>query len=380
MAGMTKIMNFDEFVDKANKIHGHRYKYDSISYTKATSKVIINCTTHGKFQMVGSMHLAGQKCRKCSIEERLEGSRESRKSNFIEDSTKIHEGKYNYTMVEYVNSKTKVDIQCEECGLIFSQIPGDHVRGIGCPNCAGNKKMTTSEFILKAVRIHGDKYEYNKTIYTKTAGKIIVTCRIHGDFYSTPNMMLDGCGCPKCGLISNSESKKYDTKMFIAKAEAVHRGLYDYSLVNYVESHSKVKILCKKHNTIFEQTPGNHLSGVGCPICNLSKGELKILNYLEKNKIKYEPQYKFRDCRDKYQLPFDFMVENEGVKKCIEFQGGQHYHPVNRFGGNKAFESLVKRDAIKKKYCEDNGIPLLIIDYRETSKIDSILDKFLVDG
>ncbi len=369
-------MKFNEFVNKANKIHGNRYTYDPTSYTKATSKVRINCNVHGQFQMIGSMHLAGQKCRKCSIDDRLEGSKIIRKLKFIEDSLKIHKGKYKYDMVEYVNSKTKVNIKCEECGLIFSQVPSDHVRGIGCPNCAGNNKMTTDEFILKATKVHGNKYEYDKTIYTKTANKIIVTCKIHGDFHSTPNMILSGNGCPRCGLISSNEAKKYDTKRFINKAKAVHLDLYDYSQVDYIESNIKVKIICKKHNQVFEQTPSNHLRGAGCPICNLSKGELKILNYLKKHNIKYEPQYKFPDCRDKYPLPFDFMVEINGVRRCIEFQGGQHYHPVNRFGGKKAFDALVKRDAIKKKYCEDHSIPLLIVDYRELSKIDGILQNF----
>jgi hypothetical protein len=82
----------------------------------------------------------------------------------------------------------------------------------------------------------------------------------------------------------------------------------------------------------------------------------------------------------KYQLPFDFGVLINGKIRCIEFQGGQHYHPVNRFGGKKAFDLLVSRDNIKKQYCLANSIPLLMIKYDRISEIDSILDDFLVDA
>jgi hypothetical protein len=373
-------MSFDLFIEKANKVHLNKYKYESDGYVNAGSKVKISCPNHGIFYMVGSQHLHGQKCRKCSIEDKLAKTQDDRRLKFTLASEKIHGNKYDYSNVKYTNNRTKVSIKCKTHDEFFEQCPQDHVIGRGCPRCSGNKQLTTLEFVEKAKIIHGDRYTYNKVEYINTYGKIILTCGLHGDWTTIPNSVLSGYGCPTCGIIATSNSNKYTTDIFIDKATKIHKEAYEYDEVNYIASHQKVRIRCKKHDRIFEQTPANHLSGVGCPICCQSKGELKIFRYLINHSIHFTPQYKFTECKMKYQLPFDFGVLINGKIRCIEFQGGQHYHPVNRFGGKKAFDLLVSRDNIKKQYCLANSIPLLMIKYDRISEIDSILDDFLVDA
>ena len=98
--------------------------------------------------------------------------------------------------------------------------------------------------------------------------------------------------------------------------------MYDYCDVKYVNAISKVEIICDKHGT-FNQTPNNHLSGKGCPICRMSHGETQIRNYLSDRNIDFEIQFRFKDCRNKLPLPFDFYLPKHNL--CIEYDGEQHF-------------------------------------------------------
>ena len=126
-----------------------------------------------------------------------------------------------------------------------------------------NKKSTTEEFIQKAILIHGKgKYDYSKVYYINARNKVIIICPIHGIFEQRPNHHLSGQGCMKCG-----GKEKSTTDKFIKKAILVHgKGKYDYSLVNYKHSQTKVKIICAEHG-VFEQIPVSHNRGYGCPEC-----------------------------------------------------------------------------------------------------------------
>ena len=151
-----------------------------------------------------------------------------------------------------------------------------------------------------------------------------------------------------------------NTEEFIRKAKQVHKGRYDYSLVNYTRTHSKIIIICKKHGE-FKQTPHKHLIGTGCPICQESKGENKIRLFLKSNNIIFISQKKFKDCKNIQKLPFDFYLPDYNT--CIEFDGIQHYKPINYFGGVKRLKYQIFCDNIKSKYCLKNNIELIRIKY-----------------
>ena len=185
---------------------------------------------------------------------------------FIEKARKIHEDKYDYSKVEYMNAITKVCIICPEHGE-FWQTPNTHLNGSGCKKCDNKKKATTIEkFIEKARSVHGDKYDYSKVKYNNNKDKVCVICPEHGEFWQTPNTHLKGNGCPKCGLLINAEHHKDDTDSFIKKAKLIHSNKYDYSKVNYVDSYTEVCIICPEHGE-FWQKPNGHLSGSGCYKC-----------------------------------------------------------------------------------------------------------------
>jgi hypothetical protein len=298
---------------------------------------------------------------------------------------------------------------------------------------SGNYKMNNDSFIAKSIKVHGYEYDYSEVDYKNTSTKVIIKCKKHGPFEQTPNCHLRGRRCPKCyGNI------KYTKDTFIQKCEEIYGSnvydKYDFSLVEYRDNKTKVKIICKKHNGVFEQRPDmflqkhgcdfcggtfksstkdfveksnikhnfeydyshviyknahtkveigcqkhgwfsqkahSHLRGDGCPFCNSSKGEIKIKKFLDKYNIIFEPQKKFNGCKFKNTLPFDFYLPEH--KTCIEFDGVQHYKIVEHFGGNQSFKLNKIKDNIKNKFCKENGINLIRISYEEIDEIEDIL-------
>ncbi len=159
------------------------------------------------------------------------------------------------------------------------------------------------------------------------------------------------------------------TEEFIKNAKMIHDGKYDYSLVNYNNSHIKIKIICPKHGE-FLQKPNAHLNGRGCPMCNESKGEKEIIRYFKEKNIKYKPQKTFENCNYKYVLRFDFYLPEYNL--CVEYNGLQHYIPIDFFGGIRTFNINKERFEIKENFCKENKIDLLVIKYD-----DNIIEKLI---
>jgi len=105
-----------------------------------------------------------------------------------------------------------------------------------------------------------------------------------------------------------------------------------------------------------------------------SKGEHKIRNYLIEQKIKYNLQKKFDDCKNVRPLPFDFYIPKYNI--LIEFNGIQHYEPINHFGGEEKLKIQKQNDEIKKKFAKENGYNLIVISYEKEDSIYKILDKY----
>jgi hypothetical protein len=126
---------------------------------------------------------------------------------FIEKAKNIHGNKYDYSKIEYVNSKTKVIITCPLHGD-FKQEPRHHINGSSCLKCGRittetSRKLTTNTFINNAKNIHGNKYDYSKSEYVNNKTKVIITCPLHGDFKQRPDTHFNGGGCKKCSSEKN---------------------------------------------------------------------------------------------------------------------------------------------------------------------------------
>ena len=109
------------------------------------------------------------------------------------------------------------------------------------------KKLTQKEFIERARKVHGNKYDYSKVIYKNSSTKVCIVCPKHGEFWQIPNSHLQGIGCPKCGDLKKGEYKKSNTDNFINRAKEVHGNKYDYSKSVYKGVHDKICIICPEH-------------------------------------------------------------------------------------------------------------------------------------
>ena len=272
---------------------------------------------------------------------------------FIEKARKVHGDKYDYSKVKYVNYETKVCIMCPKHGE-FWQTPHHHLsRKQGCHLCNGGVNLSTEEFIEKAKEIHGEKYDYSKVKYIDNRTKVCIICPEHGEFWQTPNSHLNGNGCFDCSYVERGLKRNSTTEEFIEKARKVHGDKYDYSKVKYVNAKTKVCIICPEHGE-FLQTPNSHLSGQGCSKCKQSKMENEISLFLKQNNIIFEQQKRF-NWLGKQSL--DFYLPDYNA--AIECQGKQHFESRDRFGGIDGLKERIEKDKRKRRVCEKNDVKII---------------------
>jgi G:T-mismatch repair DNA endonuclease (very short patch repair protein) len=201
--------------------------------------------------------------------------------SFIDKAIATHGTKYDYSKTSYVACKDKLTIICSTHGE-FYMTPNAHI-GIqrqGCNKCgiisrSTKNKRTTAIFIEDAIAVHGMTYDYSKSNYINCKKKLIVICRVHGEFQITPEHHLRKIGCAKCGTKRCADSHRLSQEQFISQANTKHGHRYDYSKVNYIDSNTKVIIICSEHGE-FTQTPGNHVQGSGCDPCGHKRIGLQL--------------------------------------------------------------------------------------------------------
>lgn len=237
---------------------------------------------------------------------------------FIQKAKAVHGDRYDYSNVEYVNNQTKVCIVCKEHGE-FWQVPYTHLNGHGCPKCAykGVRKRhiySQKEIIEKIQSLFGERYSFEKVVYKAMKVPIILVCHEkdengveHGDFSMRPvNIFSSHQECPKCSKQSRIRLQRKPVEKFIEEAKIVHGDLYEYHKVDYINTNSKVCIVCKIHGD-FWQTPSNHLNGKGCPCCSG--------NFKKWNKETCEQE------AHKYEFFFDFRTKSPGACNVAKRNG-----------------------------------------------------------
>ena len=238
------------------------------------------------------------------------GPKQITNEKFIEKANKKHNNYYDYSLVNYINSKTKVKIICPKHG-IFEQQPSNHVYGQRCIWCMGDnvrkaRISNTEEFIVKAKLIHGDRYDYSITEYSRCNYKLIINCRSHGKFLQCANSHLGGAGCPLC----ISSRRENIIELFLIENK-----------IPYIREHKFIECFNPKTNK---------------------------------------------------KLPFDFFIPKNNL--IIEYQGEQHYKKTGFFESRAGgLQGLQYRDKIKKNYCSKNKINYLEISYKEINNIEKIL-------
>ncbi len=350
--------------------------------------------------------------------------------------------KYDYSLLpNEFKSEDKISIECLIHGM-FKQIVSDHYSGKKCLKCSittRSKKLTltTEDFIHKARLIHGDKYDYSKVVYINTYIKVIIICPIHGEFLQSPVSHLQGAGCKKCGIESNTASKVSNTLNFITKANEVHNNFYTYPRTDYVNNKTKIIITCPIHGD-FLQTPTNHLSGFGCPKCGINKlSILKSSNteeFIRKARLVHGYNYGYEKVNYKDACTYiniickihgDFLqtpnkhLNGQGCPRCkesfgekyvsqvldkfniqyireykiseqpyrydfylpdyniyIEYHGIQHYIPLDYFGGKRTLDKSIKRDKVKIELIKRSTGLLITLKYTFNT-LEKIEDELL---
>lgn len=301
----------------------------------------------------------------------------SDRDNFIKKANDIHNNKYVYDDVVYVNNRTPVKIYCPIHGW-FEQTPHEHLSGCGCPQCAlisrGLKRRKgNEEFIQQAIEVHGDKYDYSKSEYTGANKKVCITCPEHGDFWMAPINHIKGQGCPMCRNKKISQGNLKSAEQFIIDAKEKHKDEnYDYSEVDYKGSKIPIILTCPEGHR-FSIRPNDFLMGHGCPICASRFGisEGIVVNELKKHYnvlTQYKPDW--LQSRTSFQSIDAFLPDyNIGV----EYQGGQHFYSKIRFGGDEKFAVITERDKRKYTKCLEHGVKLFYISF-ETQVPDTYID------
>lgn len=315
-------MSTVEFIKKVTKVHNSKYDYSKTNYINCRTKVIIICPVHGEFEQRPSNHLSGQGCPNCGIIQ-LTNKQKFNIEQFIKKANQIHNNKYDYNKVNYVNSQIKVTITCPEHGD-FEQIPNSHLSGHGCPKCMYEKnskqfRSNLQEFIKRAKTIHSNRFDYSKVKYITSKIKVIILCPEHGKFTQTPHSHLKGQGCPKCQsskgeLVLEAIFKKYNIlyKPQHRIPEVCNELYYDFYLPEY-------NLLIEFHGIQhYEYIPFFHVNDRGWDFaaqkrrddCIRHNAFIYKYNYLEFN---------YKQLKHLSEKEFEKMVINnikKGACKC----------------------------------------------------------------
>ena len=361
---MNKKKTTEQFIEEIKKIYGDKYDTSKVHYVNNRTKVCLICheknilgEEHGEFWVtptkITSRHDGCPKCK---------GMYQTTEE-FIAKAKLVHGDKYDYSETEYNGSHKKLNVICKKHGN-FEIIAKDHLNGQGCLKCKSEKisilkRDTQESFLKKYNTIEGIKYDTSKVVYKKSNIKVCLICHEknilgeeHGEFWMTPRNILKGEKCPKCkGMYQTTEE-------FIAKAKLVHGDKYDYSKVEYINSKTKICIICPEHGE-FWQLPNSHIYSQGCSKCIMSHLENKVKQMLDNNDINYIYEYNIKDILKRKNVDFYLPEYNT----AIECQGGQHFYGgFNRNHIEKANEihkNVLKRDIEKYNILKENNINVL---------------------
>lgn len=244
------ISSKDSFIEIANKIHNNSYDYSKVIYVNNNTPIIIICKKHKEFKQTPIDHCdRGRGCFDCG------GRKKLTLEEFIEKAIQKHGDKYDYAESVYINAQTYLKIKCRTCNKIFEQTPNQHLQGSGCYDCNKLKatdklKLTKEEFVEKAIKKHGDTYNYDLVEYVNNHTNVKINCNKHGEFEQTPQNHLAGKGCTKC-MKNNYSKKQIQWLEYIAKRDNIKiehaKNIGEYQIGSY-----QVDGYCRETNTCFE--------------------------------------------------------------------------------------------------------------------------------
>jgi hypothetical protein len=353
LSDKNRRLTIDDFIINSQARFGNKFSYEKTVYIDRFSELVVTCDVHDDIILTPEQHRWSKHgCPKCDYEI----PRAKKKQVVLDKARRIHGDLYDYSRVVFTNTSDKVEIGCSAHGSFWQSLY-DHVNKRNrCPHCA-NAPDTFAEFVSKARKVHGDRYSYCEDSYQTTASIITISCSKHGEFPQRAASHLSGSKCKKCHV----EEMRLSAEEFALNAKEIHRDRYDYSRVVYRGNKFKVEIICSKHGS-FWQKPNAHVSSKnGCQLCAESHGEKAVEAVLKKYGINHVREYRIKP----HLYRFDFYLPEFNI--FIEFNGLQHYRPVEIFGGMAAYLSTVERDDVKRQLVKAIGGKLIVLTYLNLS-------------
>lgn len=371
--GLTR----DDVISKFKKIHGDKYDYSQVDFgdkVKLTKKVCIICPEHGEFWQKPQVHLMGCGCGKCGKVYKMTNE------EFIEKAREVHGDKYDYSKTTYKNSETKVCIICPEHGE-FWKTPYDHLKGQGCMRCAKhNRHITTEEFIENARKVHGNKYDYSKTVYKTTHEPVCIICNEHGEFWQRPSSHLRGAGCPICcesGTVIGKEYRRQYKLSLLECDDLIH-----------MSSHQLIEIIAnKKLPAEFKSLAYTHPdseSRVGAirDLIDLFNDDSKTDDEIE-NKASEQAQNRENELSSNSELNNEFNLIL-GDSEDVSEDATEPSLPSMVIGNAHAFDDLVHMrpsdEAAKFLVLEEiHRIWNVILRANEEGKLDEVIEQIMTE-
>jgi len=281
------------------------------------------------------------------------------------DVKKLLEDSGDELLSDFVNMRTKIKYKCGKCNTINEKIFQSYLNDHKCSVCSGCE-ITTYNKVVEIVKNNNDILLTKENNYINGNSCITIKCGKCDYIYKTKYLPYKSHKCAKCA----GNLKKTHNEI---EKHVLDNG--DILISKNVEgTKMKIDIKCSICNNIYNIRISSYLQGHRCNICNMSKGERNIIDYLKKNNIKYIHNKKFADCKNINCLPFDFYVNEKFI---IEFDGKQHFETNEYFGGEEEYKIRRNNDIIKTKYCIDKNILLLRISYDYVNRIDYVLDLYI---
>lgn len=363
---MTKQKTHDEYVEELKMKNPTVEVIDK--YIGARIEIKHRCLTHNVcWEIAPTNALKGNGCPECH-REKIKKSKQKSHEQYVNEVKNINPNII--VLGEYINAKTPILHKCTIHNIEWKPYPEVILRGGGCSECWKEKLHNThcrthEQYVMELALANPNVIALGT--YVDALTPILHKCLIDGyEWYTIPNSLLQGYGCPKC-----AGNLQLSTQEYVERLHNVNPNIVP--LEDYKTAKTKIWHKCLIDGYKWMAEPSSTLQGYGCPKCCESKGEKMVAQWLDKNNIQYISQKKFNDCRDKYTLPFDFYLPE--LNCCIEYDGKQHFEAIDWFGGQKSLEYIQRHDQIKTEYCKNNNIKLLRIPYFKD--IDKELNNFL---
>lgn len=275
---------------------------------------------------------------------------------------------------QYINTDTAILHHCLIHDRFWKTTPSRALLGVGCDECKKERFRQTrckehEKYVEEVAMNNPDVVVVGRYIDAKT--HVDLYCKKHDVFWSAyPDNVLRGCGCPTCLKEKIGEKNRKTHDQYVRDLEKANPNIE--VIEEYRDAETSILHRCKIDGYTWSARPGNILFGRGCPKCNESHGERQVCQWLYNHNINYVHQKTFDDCRDQRLLPFDFYLPDYNL--CIEYDGEQHFRPIELFGGKEGFDKRKHHDDIKNQYCKTNSIHLLRIPYFKN--VEEELDNF----